>query len=241
MVRKLTKLRISEISAVDRGAGEGCKIVLAKRDDAASRDGDAVSDDGSELGSLARMIRALMRVGMAEETALRFLMFSAHGRQLAAHLSSISKSEDPTKMTRMETLKSFVKANGIVGIAQHIVAKGSTGVSEHEFSDLIMTAAKAEKRDGETDGAAFSRLMETPEVYKALAITKTFSLMPTTPTAVGGTDVDANDSSAAYAELVRMAESMRASSPWLSVAQAFSRSADLRPDLLAQAHVRPVA
>src|ERR1700730_10070565 len=33
MVRILTKLRISEVSAVDRAAGEGTKSVLMKRDD----------------------------------------------------------------------------------------------------------------------------------------------------------------------------------------------------------------
>jgi hypothetical protein len=33
MPKILTKLRIDEISSVDRGAGEGCRIVLYKRDD----------------------------------------------------------------------------------------------------------------------------------------------------------------------------------------------------------------
>jgi hypothetical protein len=33
MPRILTKLRIDEVSAVDRGAGDGVKIVLMKRDD----------------------------------------------------------------------------------------------------------------------------------------------------------------------------------------------------------------
>src|ERR1700730_14653429 len=33
MARILTKLRIDEVSAVDRGAGDGVKIVLMKRDD----------------------------------------------------------------------------------------------------------------------------------------------------------------------------------------------------------------
>src|SRR5262245_6192269 len=34
-VKVLTRLRINEVSAVDRGAGERCKIVLSKRDDSA--------------------------------------------------------------------------------------------------------------------------------------------------------------------------------------------------------------
>jgi hypothetical protein len=38
MARILTKLRIDEVSAVDRGAGDGVKIVLMKRDDGGSDD-----------------------------------------------------------------------------------------------------------------------------------------------------------------------------------------------------------
>lgn len=34
MARKLTRLRIDEVSSVDRGAGEGVNVVLMKRDDA---------------------------------------------------------------------------------------------------------------------------------------------------------------------------------------------------------------
>jgi hypothetical protein len=39
MPKVLTKLRIDEISAVDKGAGEGCKVVLYKRDDSGERGG----------------------------------------------------------------------------------------------------------------------------------------------------------------------------------------------------------
>lgn len=41
MARILTKLRIDEVSSVDRGAGKGVKVVLAKRDGAAPREGSA--------------------------------------------------------------------------------------------------------------------------------------------------------------------------------------------------------
>src|SRR5215471_6608851 len=36
----LTRLRISEVSLVDRGAGENCKILISKRDDSADNDFD---------------------------------------------------------------------------------------------------------------------------------------------------------------------------------------------------------
>src|SRR5262249_52693646 len=36
----LTRLRINEVSLVDRGAGEGCKILISKRDDGTGNDFD---------------------------------------------------------------------------------------------------------------------------------------------------------------------------------------------------------
>jgi hypothetical protein len=41
----LTRLRIDEISLVDRGAGEGCKIVISKRDDSADNDANVYDTD----------------------------------------------------------------------------------------------------------------------------------------------------------------------------------------------------
>jgi hypothetical protein len=52
-MRVLTKLRIDEVSAVDRAAGEGTRIVLMKRDDTGRSFNDFmakadVADDGDD-------------------------------------------------------------------------------------------------------------------------------------------------------------------------------------------------
>jgi hypothetical protein len=77
----------------------------------------------------------------------------------------------------------------------------------------------------------------------AVAIAKA---MPVTPTMVGGVAptheaIDNTEQSEAYAQLVSMAEKMRAASPELSAAQAFDRVfTDKRnASLAAKAHVRP--
>jgi hypothetical protein len=248
MVRVLRNLSIREISSVVKGAGNDCRVVILKRDDAASRNNEAPSEDGSELGNLARMIRVLVRVRMTEETALRFLMFSAHGRQLAAHLNEITKTtsiqKDEPTMDRMETLRSFVKKDGIVGICKHIAEKG-TSMSEVEFSDLLMTAAKREKRTGESVGAAFTRLMEDPAVFKAHhAITKARPLMVVEPRMVGATDAtEVNDPAAALQQLQDLADEQFRRGKFETPARAFLATFEdpANASLANRAHRRPVA
>jgi hypothetical protein len=58
--RLLTRLRINEVSAVDRGAGEGVKIVLMKRD-------DEPPPDARSMGPLEKWERAQRRLIKARE------------------------------------------------------------------------------------------------------------------------------------------------------------------------------
>jgi hypothetical protein len=184
---------------------------------------------------------------LSREEAIRFLLHTHDGRATARHLAEITKTsiirkEEPT-MDRMETLRSFVKSDGITGIAKHIVQKGGTGVTEAEFSDLIMEAAKRERRAGESDASAFARLFENPanvDLRRAYAITKS-TLMDIQPVQVGGADVSVNDSGKAYDQLVALAEEQRRRSPTLTDAQAFARAFEANPELAAKAHRRPSA
>jgi hypothetical protein len=130
-----------------------------------------------------------------------------------------------------------------------IVSKGHTTITE---SELVAAASKvaAERYPGLTEAQAFDKIFSDPgaegqALRKAVAIAKS---MPVTPTMVGGPEAmfDANDNteqSEAYAQLVSMAEKMRAASPELklSAAQAFDRVfTDKRnASLAAKAHVRP--
>ena len=72
----------------------------------------------------------------------------------------------------MDNLRDVAKqAGGLSAIIGHIVQKGETQFSEHEFAGAVLEAAKLQKRDGESDAQAFGRLFESnAELRKAYAI-----------------------------------------------------------------------
>src|SRR5882757_27112 len=123
MPKKLTKLVVNEISSVDRGANPGAKIVLMKRDSGDYVDDDPpytfnnimlrkaeVSDplrgDREESGAdkvsakLRAMVDAMIMADptKSEEEHLHYLLHNAHGRRLAEHFNSITKTEKETPM-----------------------------------------------------------------------------------------------------------------------------------------------
>jgi hypothetical protein len=133
-------------------------------------------------------------------------------------------------------------------MAKHIIAKGGTAVTEHEYTATLMEYCKLHKRDGESDVTAFSRIFEAPESLdfrRAYAIIKGFpNMMDTTPvsTEVGSTETS-DDSAAALRQLNELAEKQRALAPTLTIQQAFARVFE-NPDnraLAARAHRRPTA
>ena len=57
MARKLTKLQISEVSGVDRGAGEGVRILLRKRDPQTGIEKAVISDKAAKKASRKKFNR----------------------------------------------------------------------------------------------------------------------------------------------------------------------------------------
>jgi hypothetical protein len=88
MPRILTKIRIDEISAVDCGAGEGCKVSLYKRDRAGNRlfGYDPLELRRYDVGKVdyrGQRGRHLYRIeGLTRAEAKHWLMHDAHGRTL---------------------------------------------------------------------------------------------------------------------------------------------------------------
>lgn len=88
-VKRLTRLKIREVSSVDRGAGEGVKVVLFKRefsqDERDQMAGSAAMDDGSfpikNVGDLKNAIRA---VGRAKDPAKAKAHIISRARALGA-------------------------------------------------------------------------------------------------------------------------------------------------------------
>jgi hypothetical protein len=71
MVRVLRNLKINEVSTVDRGAGDGCRIVLFKRNDTVAPDnGNGNGDDDDEVYA----------------AALHFLMSTPHGASVVRRI-----------------------------------------------------------------------------------------------------------------------------------------------------------
>lgn len=122
------------------------------------------------------------------------------------------------------TVDDIVKRNGgITNIAKMICENGG-GVSEHEFSDLIMAEARTTKRDNESDAQAFARLFADADIQKAYAIVgkarSVYDTVNVKPIVTGGGRTDV-ESDAPYEKLKAMAEKLAAQGKYRSVAQAF--------------------
>jgi hypothetical protein len=274
MARILTKLRIDEVSAVDRGAGDGVKIVLMKR---ASEPGATPADtlrafpnptsfnavlslmEAEELAKAdhgdhdagdrhdrvpvvdhhaSTIANLLVEAGSFPHhaAALHHVLHSATGQALLARMRKAAEIAKDTTMST-ESLEGILKDFGPVRLCKTIVERQRSPVGEHE---LVMSLSQHVGGD-----VAFSKLYASEEsVRRACAIAK--EAMPFMPTMVGGVAptheaIDNTEQSEAYAQLVRMAEKMRAASPELSAAQAFERvfSDKRNASLAAKAHVRP--
>jgi hypothetical protein len=213
--------------------------------------------------ALEQMVCALIEANPKLERvdAVHHLLHSPSGRQLAAHIASISKGDDT--MNRTEQLQKMVKsAGGITSVAKYIISKhDSLGISEPELTELINEAAQRTIKAGERPAQAFARYYSAPEnveLRKAVEITKNAGWVGhlqteyaksypntaiTEPRVINGadaTDVN-NDTSKAIEQLNALAEEQRSRSPELSFAQAFARvfSDPANSELANRAHRRP--
>jgi hypothetical protein len=144
------------------------------------------------------------------------------------------------QMTRDEQLRATVKRHGnVIGLAKFICSQGTTDITEHELTALVVDAAKREHPDM-SDAQAFAKEFGAAGpngemLRRAVQVAKVAQ--------VGGDDGDADDAAAALEELHRLADAERRRDPGLSASQAFARVfADPRnAALAARAHRRPTA
>jgi hypothetical protein len=205
-MRVLKNLVIDEVSCVIRGANPGARILIRKSDDRAPLlfndimlrkaeeeddvTGDHQGDTDKKLsGKLKEMVAALITAApsVSEAHAMHFLLHSPHGRRLAEHLNSISKTEkDPSMLDIMK-----------------LVAITEQGLM-----------AQVTKRDGESYAQSFSRKFENDvdfrkqwrdltEAKHSVSLSKGMATLTPTSTEVGSTQVS-NDS----AEAVRLLQEM---------------------------------
>jgi hypothetical protein len=171
MPKLLTRLRIDEVSAVDRGAGENVKIVLMKR---ASRP-DATPADTLRAFPNPRSFNAVYARMAAEAAIAKSLADDERGddgggdvdvtkahehrghHELAASLvqhlhdalerrreaHGYQKSAKETPMSHNELVRSVIKQYGLTSFCKSMISdEKSYGVSEHDLVDLISEEAQ---------------------------------------------------------------------------------------------------
>jgi hypothetical protein len=235
MPRKLTKLRIDEVSSVDKGAGDGVKVMLYKRDssdtphhrpllfndiikldDDEPRDDDdeqrtnTIDDDEKLSGKLRAMVAALITAmpTLKESEAMHFILHTRHGRKMFEHFS---KAKEPIVMNRSEELLSIAKvAGGMEAICKNIIDRGSTTITEAEFSAALMEHAKSNRKTDESVVKTFSRMIEEDaDIRRAYGICKGYPpnvmSLEVVSTEVGSSEF-ADDRAEAIKQLNAMAE-----------------------------------
>jgi hypothetical protein len=126
-------------------------------------------------------------------------------------------------MDKIETVRDVVKRHGIVAVAKSIVDENRNyGITEHEFVALATEYAKAAHPDL-TDSAAFAKLYQIPEVWRACNVLKSMPFAAdVTPVMVGGEDTrDLSDTSRAIEQLKQLG---RDRWPTASESQQFERA-----------------
>src|ERR1700730_15396684 len=136
--------------------------------------------------------------------ALDHLLNSPHGNALLARLhKAADQTGKESNMDKIETARDVVKRHGIVAVAKSIVDENrSYGITEHEFVALATEDAKAAHPDL-TDAAAFAKIYQTPEVWRACNVLKAMPFVAdVVPLVVGGESAQAvNDPSEAIEQL----------------------------------------
>jgi hypothetical protein len=283
MVKVLTKLRIDEISAVHRGAGDGVRIMLMKRasrpdatpadvlrafpnprsfnevlarmeaEAMAKADDDDAGGGGASYHPIAQLATLLVASGKFPDhaQALDHLLNTPHGAALL-HRARKTEKESQSMTSHTELVRDVVKQYGIVALAKSMVQdEKSYGLNESEYTAFVTEHAQRLYPD-KTPDAAFAKLFSDNGadgvlLRKAHALTK-LSPLDVTPVMVGSPGamheaINSTEQSEAYAQLEAMAAKLRASSPWLSGAQAFERvfMAKENAALAQKAHRRPAA
>jgi hypothetical protein len=160
--------------------------------------------------------------------------------------SSQMESIEKLKAARVEKLEQLAKSSGVVAVAKHVLAEGTSGLTPADFNRMCNTDWQRDRRSGESYDQCFARHYSAPDAMDVRKADQMLKSMPlnVTPVMVGGVAatheaVNNTEQSEAYQQLVDMGEKLRESAPFLSAGQAFARASEQRPDLLAKAHKRP--
>jgi hypothetical protein len=222
MMRRLTKLKINEISLVDVAANPGARVLLRKRDDALGR-----GDNRMDLVPIAK------RVVAGEPTAFEKRDFYAAIESGAAEIRKADESPE-------QAFARFCQDDprGQILLKAHKMAKGADYRPEPEpvqmlpespaYAKLCRKATKLAKREGLTEAQAFAKVYEDPanrELVEADRIAhrgRVAKAIGTAPAVRPATPVQAAPTAPAYQALLVLADKIRESKPTLTPEQAFA-------------------
>lgn len=180
MPRKITKQEALELYGLDLDnvVKRDDFVHFSKRDDIIDDypyRGDRDENTGDKLSSaLKALTNALIKSlpGLDETAAMQFILHTPHGRAMFNHFSPhgrtnhFSKHEKESPMTRMQEMAEmhkFVKQGGMIAIAKHVIEKGSTTVSEFEYTALLKSHCTA-------NSVSFEKALSDPVLGKAYKI-----------------------------------------------------------------------
>jgi hypothetical protein len=162
----------------------------------------------AEIGELSRAR------GVTRADALHFLLNTSHGNSLVhrLHGRGRQKREETVPMSLSEIAKRY----GAVAVAKHVVDRGASSISEHDFVKVV--AENVERRAGESREQAFVRVFSADDaggllMRKAVAIIKNMPRMRR----------DDGGGTKAIDELTTKAAELRRRDPSLSKEQSFTK------------------
>jgi hypothetical protein len=199
MPKVLTRLRIDEISSVDKAANGGAKVVLMKR--ATDEPGfyhklfasAPVRKAATYRGGSGSRLHHIE--GLTRSEAIHWLAHDPSGRALAlarGRSESLGDLADllveaSLRPTEVETRKDTLEASSInkednhmrefdvYQFAKGVADAGVSVLSEHQLTELIKDRAAKERRPGESSAAAFCRIYEDDSglaLRKAIQVAK---------------------------------------------------------------------
>jgi hypothetical protein len=182
--------------------------IMAKADDADGDETGRDDGDGDTNHPIVQLATILVASGKFPDhaQALHHLLNTSHGNALVARLKAADQTAKESNMDKIETVRDVVKRHGIVAVAKSIVDENrSYGITEHEFVELATEHAKAQHPDL-TEAAAFAKIYQTPEVWRACNVLKSMPFVAdVVPLVVGGESAQAvNDPSEAIAQLKQL-------------------------------------
>jgi hypothetical protein len=227
MTRKITKQQALELFGVDMdNVIESDVVHFNKRYE--DGDDDTPDDAPRPMEKLTEMVAAMIAImpSLSPAHAMRFLA-TPPGTAL---INSLSKKEQP--MTQVDIFKLHNVAS-VVEIAKSINSGEAIGIP---FAQVLMGHARLNKRSGESDAKAFTRLYESDVEFRKADQAATQAgwveyskasypgvmTVEVVSTEVGSGSVS-DDSWKAAAQLAALVEEQRARAPTLTTSQLYER------------------